>query len=155
MNHAYVHTKANLKAPEIDDYLKKLVAQKWAGVVKVETRSVGNWHIDAVGFDKFPFSLSVWIASPRKLEMRKSFGDPSSWLQAFIRDHLAHHLKGKCGDECMGEKFKPQPAKFWNYEGWWREVYDRSKGGFVRKAFIDKLWQRDLKYFPVPLLGVK
>jgi hypothetical protein len=149
MNHAFVHVRANLDAKEVEAFLKDLVLRKWAGAVEVIPSSKDHWLISAPGHGEFPFSLSIWIRSARKIEMRKCYGDPSSWLQAFIRDHLAAHFKGRCGDEGVSQKFKPEPDRFWDYAGWFLSIYDGSG-----LAFANKLWRQELEVMPPALLGV-
>jgi hypothetical protein len=117
-NHNMVVVKGRLPAPaKIGVLIREVVSEKWGSVVTVENVGEQYWRIQSELSDSF--SLDIWIQSTRTIEMRKGPGTVSSWLQAFVQEHLAERLGGLgglCGSAGVRERWAPTPQRFYTYD---------------------------------------
>lgn len=148
MNHAFVTTKSNIDLERVDRLLTELLRAKWGAAIDIERVGDIQWDIAIRNAYGMPvMGLCVWRESPRKLEMRKHLGDLSSWLQAYIQEHLADALHGVCRQEFVTGSTKPAPETVETFERWWV----RERGEDPEE---DSLLVRALERIPPPCLGL-
>jgi hypothetical protein len=152
-NHAFIYTKKNLVASDIESHLNKLVSV-YDSALKIECPANDCWRIQTTTSQPYG-GLEIWIACPRRLEMRKGHGSLSLWIQAYIQESLAAQLKGRCSDEGVQGTWRPEPEKFDTYEKWWRSTYELKYCDESLKLIIKDMWERELKWLPESLLVSK
>jgi hypothetical protein len=155
VNHAFITLKRDLPSPAaFGVVLNEIVTQKWGSAVEVEQQGNDRWHIrdrEQKGF----MGLALWFKSTRKIEMRRGPGDLSGWLQTYMQESIAIHLKGSCGDEGVGYKWKPTPVRYGTFELWFKEVYRGSNSHPIDPALIQDLFDQTLAQIPKELLGIQ
>jgi hypothetical protein len=152
MNHAFITVRGKLPSPEqIETMLKEIVAHKWGDALVVTSDGDSRWSLDAAVDPKFLFGLGVWIAGAQKIEMRKSPGDLSSWLQAYVQSALAVRIQGLCGDEGIDNRWEGTPEEYDTFEKWWAAGH-RGWPSFDL-PWVQKLWIHIVMKVPKELLG--
>ena len=122
MNHGFVIPSGTVSEKKLEALLREIVRERWGDLVRVEAMPRG-WEV-AWGTD-YACHLFVWLASPRKIEMRKGMGDLSSWLQDLVRETLANRLNGKCGDEGVDNRWVGKPEGYQTFKQWWGHIHGR------------------------------
>ena len=120
MNHAYITVKRNLNAEDVETQLNQIVKKIWQGAVKVVNNGKDRWKLDGggEGWGGFPYGLSVWLDSKRKIGFRRAPGDWGGWAQYIVQESLAQHYNGTCSDEGVSERWNGEPSKYPNLKSY-------------------------------------
>lgn len=149
MNHGFVITKGKVSGERLDKLLREIVSERWGELVTV-SRDGDNWEIKW-GTD-YSFGLHVWIATARKIELRKQLGQMSGWLQDFMRESLAARLKGKCGDQGVHERWEGKPEDWQTFRQWWDAMHSHVEYTPDEQRFLEHVYTSTIKGFPTELL---
>lgn len=120
-NHGFVSCKKKPTIPLIGEVIRNLNNTRFKQQLDIEED--GGCFQVTPKFDEYAGAVTVWLASPKKIEIRHGHWRQFMWwVDASIINELALRFNGLISDEGVSEKWQGEPNKYETYLSWLRLI---------------------------------